>query len=86
MERIEGSSGRKMPIFWAKQTSCLSNLDSISKFFTIFEFGVGFRRQFDDKLSLSSGLTAGNEFLEYAFWFFVGFSEKLGFENREKQI
>jgi hypothetical protein len=31
-------------------------------------------------------LTAGNEFLEYDFWFFVGFSEKLGFENREKQI
>lgn len=73
-----------MPIFWAKQTSCLSNLDSISKFFTIFEFGVGFRRQFDDKLSLTDHLTVGNEFLECDFWFFAGFCEKLGVEKREK--
>jgi hypothetical protein len=58
-----------MPIFWVKQTSCLSNLDSILKFFTIFEFGVGFRRQFDDKLSLPDHLTVRDEVLEYGFGF-----------------
>jgi len=40
------------------------------------EFGVGFRRQFDDKLSLTGRLTVKNEFLEYSFQILLCFSKK----------
>ena len=44
-------------------------------FFTIVQFGVGFRWQFDDKLSLTGHLTVVFQFLEYSFQFFARFFE-----------